>query len=314
MEWAKRILWIQGILDLYLIKMRELDDAKAASEAKKVTYPRLVLEGFVVERDEEQAASASSAHQKTSAKTKGKKANTFVITPEKVEEYWLRAGAYSDHFDHPLYFAQPDLRFLARNVYEQVIVDPAGIRPESYLRTSTEEEQPPSTPDDNDQAGNLARSHEAETEHPASDSEISSGSPAKSGPAITTSPISPSGRLTRDRLLGLAKSVLELTLNTSNLSLTGIFRDCLKNSELPILSQLRYLTIGPLTPPEDATQCLEGTKTMLSALEMLRVCGHYPGTEAAGLVGGEVEGLPSLREVHWDFGHTEVEEVGGKDL
>lgn len=314
MEWTKRILWIQGILDLYLIKMRELDDAKAASEAKKVTYPRLVLEGFVSERDEEQSKSASGAHEKTSAKTKGKKANTYVVTPEKVEEYWQRAGAYSDHFDHPLYFAQPDLRFLARNVYEQVIVNPAGIRSESYLRTSTEKAQPASTRGDDDQEGSPSASHEAEEEHQASDSEIASGSPAQSGPPITTTPISPSGRMTRDGLLGLAKSVLELTLNASNLSLTGIFQDGIMSSKLPILEQLRYLSIGPLTSPEDAALCLEEETTLLPALGKLRVCGSYPGIGVACLIGGECAGLPSLQEVHWDCGDTKVDRIGGATL
>lgn len=316
MEWTKRIFWIQGILDIYLAKMRELEDAKERSEASRVTYPRLVLEGFVCEKSSSQDAPAPSGGQQASAKgkgSKGKKVNSFVVTPEQVEDFWLRPGSYTDSFDHPLYFTEPGLRYLARNVFEQVIVDPADIEPRDYRATETGGKQTSLSREGSEQKASSVSSDQEHQEEPPcpSDSECSPRSSPKSGPPTTTSPISPSGRLTRDNLLTLGSTVLGLTTKVKNLSLSGIFHE---KSELAVLGRLRCLSIGPLTPPQNAALCLEEWKTMLPALEKLRVCGGLPGIGAARLIGGEVEGLPRLQEAVWDFGHSKTEKVGGSSL
>lgn len=276
-EWTKRLYDAQGALDLYLCRMRQIEDMRSSIDENFEGYPRLVLEGFEGKQiwseergkiDEESREDTSPTSGNHPLVPSSKSINTFIVTREQIRAHQSRQGAHTDHFDHPLVFAREDLRFLFTNDWGEAKVD-------------------------EDQAV-YVEEQDYRVEGPAKKTERRSLFPQW-----------------RDGTPALGRSVLRLTPHVKDLSLTGLFHDCLSAEMMPVLSQIRYLSVGPLTPHTHASLCIREEATMLPAVEKLRVCGNFPGIGAARLIGGEAEGLPSLKEGYWDFGHTDARSIGG---
>lgn len=178
-----------------------------------------------------------------------------------------------------------------------MVVNPAKVHADDYFDASTDE----------DEASQPGVEEGDNAPCPASASKSASGRTASSTklPPVRQSASPPSlsiGPLSRGNLLEVGRFIVQRASKATNLSLSGLFHDLLGSSNL---KQLRYLSIGPLTPP-DAAAALLGSGLKLPNVRKLRVCGDHPALAIAKAIAGEVEGLESLEEVQWDFGYASV--------
>lgn len=148
------------------------------------------------------------------------------------------------------------------------------------------------------------------------DSEIGSSSSSPSSSSSDSSISEALDPTTRPGLVAIARSVLNLTTQVKNLSLTGYFHDSLDvdRRRLNVLDHLLSLSIGPLAPPSAVIHCLEEVR--LPAMEKLRICGDVICRGTAMQIAGssededdDEEGLaswPRLKEAQWEFGHFQA--------
>lgn len=332
--WVERVFEAQAIVDLYLAEMRRIEEKKkrlvpswqgiSALDAPRgpdkcvlgrcCHYPRLDLEGFqdrhrketegarrrsrADESSESEDESDSRRHRAQRAK---RRQYRFTITLDQVNKHLGRPGTPIDHFDHPLLFARSGHQMLTVTREGKAAVVhgeyPYTARERFYDFLDDE--------DVNELERNRKGLHVWLSDRVDPDLEFASPSPSSSSQSSPTATAA-SGQ-TRDPLthkptknvIELGRSILQLVRTVKNLSLTSYLARCIE-LEGPSLSEVRYLSLGPLKPPEYLSSCLANLET--PSLASLRVCGGDLTAAAAQALGNPSGELTELRHVVWDYG------------
>lgn len=261
-------------------------DPRDCCNARCEHYPELVLEGF----------GDRGPQNKDKEPPEG---DILVVTHEDVMKHLARRGAHTDNFEHPVIFAQSDLRILSQRDDGTITVN--------YDQKARNNFYPdPDSEDEDNYHGDLD-----DMLYRFNDDEWSESSLA---PLRPPSPTDSEGSaydtfdlLQHDGISALASSVLRRTPKVLNLSLTGFLSQCLHQPPMPtLLRKLRCLSLGPPGTPPGVIFNFQDL--WLPAMEKLRFCGSYL-TEASH-ISGRYGNWRSMREAQWDFGTTELPRGG----
>lgn len=265
--WVARVFEVQAALDLYLIKIRSLEDAKpqllrqaqaggwasaACRKGKCTCYPPLYI-------TEKSASSIEDAPR-----------GAFKLLRADLLQHLNRPTATTNRFDHPL--------ILARANYEIYITEPPGKGYENYSEDQGAEYEVYST------TWAYPRNHEM---HDCSDLDFLNKHYSNWGHGDDESERFLD--VTLARCLWYARFLPRLTTNLENLSLTGWLERALDWSDFK--PKIRCLSVGP--PPPGWMNALHLDE--LWKVRKLRVCG-------VGLVEEEIERIKEmdrLEEVEW---------------
>lgn len=225
---------------------------------------------------------------------------TFTITLEQVNTHLARRGTSHDHLDHPLLVARSGLQALTMSRGGVPLVVHGDYPDEE--RAGFYDWDDPTDDDDSEHEGRHLRY--AEEDDYLSEAERAElfpprPSPPPLSPSTAGLPNGPLDPKRRSDIITLGRSVIHLARNLQNLSLTGYMYRCAHRKPHG-LQNLRSLCLGPLTPSEQAAQCL--AKVKLPSLRRLRVCGGNLCAVAAEVIGSPGGKLPQLRDVEWDYG------------
>lgn len=257
-------------------------DPRDCCHGKCAHYPRLVLEGF-----EGRSKKAKKGHAEE---------NTFLVTRAEVKKHLTRRGAPTDNFEHPIVFAQCDLRLLAASHDGAIRVDYERRRANSFYGSIDSEDESYDLDDV------LLRYNDDDFSQPT-ELPLRPRSPTDSeGSAADTFDL-----LQYDGISALANSVLRRTPKVVNLSLTGFLGRCLQPPKPPLLATLRCLSLGPPASPPGAMVDTENLS--LPMLEKLRFCGDFLETSLARRISGQDGDWSKMRETQWDFGSSSVSTI-----
>lgn len=271
--WIPRVFEVQAALDLYLLKLRSLENedpalVRLAQPGARIPapcrtgscshYPALVITGLPPPRHGWRSFPLGA----------------FMVHRGEILRHLARSGAITDRFDHPI--------TLARSGFDVSVFRPSWERVEPDVRYELRSE-----------------SWDLEGVHEQYDfADLATLRESDRLVAGWTSPDRPfAGPLSTATLgstLQLARSVLAFLTNLNNLSLTGYLEAALARSALAS-SSLRRLTLGPCPP-----SWLAATANVqeLSGLVELRICGAMLDPSAIELITTE---MGHLRLFEWSI-------------
>lgn len=282
-------------MDLYLIKMRRVEDKKeidivpwrlspgGPSQAPAKCrlgrcdhYPRLTLSGW-------EPLDSDDPHKDDDSTASDFSENVYATTRAQVWEHLTRRGSALDQFDHPILFARCGFNSapLSDEGREMLARYLRGPHTDHFCCTEYQGE-----PHDHQDAEfdlmNTDRLYEERV--------IAARDLAKSN--------------TMPGLMVAASQVINLAEGLSNLSIKGTLDLCLYH-DLTIWSSLRSASIGPLLPISKREGFrLAERKAQLDELENLRICGVLINEDDADrLAGKKKEVLAKLKRVQWEWVH-----------
>lgn len=303
-----RLFEAQGVLDLYLVGMRRIEEAEnrpiqswRASKAHPIGtderdcrhgecghYPSLILKGF--------------EGRGPQVKEQQPEGDTIIVRREEVMKHLTRRGAHTDSFEHPIIFSQSDLRLLAQDDDGIITIDYEQQRVSSFYPESDYD-------DDNGDLDNMLFRFNDDDFSQYDHRPVRPASPTESDMSADDT----FDLLQHDGISALANSVLRRTPKVLNLSLTGFLSHCIQQPKPSLLRTLRCLSLGPPAQPPGAVFLFQ--ELWLPAMEKLRFSGSYLGWSIARRIAGNDSGnWRAMREAQWDFGSSKIPGAGGNNV
>lgn len=302
--WAARLCLLQAAVDIYLIKMRYVEDVRHYTVSS--WYER----DYEAQRrwTQLQCKTATCTHyprlevlHDSSTSPLPEHINHFNVTQGQLWQHLLRRGGAADHFDH--------LVRLTRSTPQSLGMVPAGgdewRRVKLALGGPYSHADADTLPTSGAEDGNPPRQsdlHDSESEDGDTfPSWVDDESDLESAPprGWRAAPHPLDGQRVED-LLHACRSVLRLTTNLKTLSLTSYLHRALPYISDP--KQLGCCVIGPRARYWDDVLPFEGP-LRLDSLARLRVVGMMSQGDAA-----KVTELPLLQKVEWVLPVKDVSE------
>lgn len=284
------ILEVQAALDLYLAKIRSMEDEnphllRLAERTSRVPqrckdgacghYPSLILSASFNREFDLQAAPSPKG--------------TYRLFRSQLLRHLARPGSTTDRFDHPLIFSRSNFK-----IYLTV---PPGKGHPGY---SSDAAAAGARYRIRSQYWDVDAEHQVHTwpELPAlhyeDQQQTAALKPARNGALICTATLSEN--------LRLARAVPARTPNLQGLSLTGFLESAVGGGRNTRLSNLRQLSLGPPPVCWNAGLLLQGLQSVVE----LRIAG-------IALVAGEIEAItsskPNLSRLEWSMRETMPSEM-----
>lgn len=265
---------MQGLLDLYLLQMRRVDDRCTQSGSSLAVahlncrptrcahYPRPVFTD----------TPTKTGQNKTSSRS------TFVVTRQSLDHHLFRRGAATANPDHPLTFARSGRTALALppggadTIVKTLLGGPITVFDFAIDPLPNEADESPSSSEDED-IGGFSGLHLGDSDEDTW--------PANSG--------------TFAEVMALSRSILSLT-NVANLSLSSQLHVALCGPNGPPQKALRALSLGPTNPHWEPIFDISNGR--LENLEMLRISGVVLSGEEAEWISTR-RGMSRLKFVQW---------------
>lgn len=283
-----RILEVQGALDLYLARLRAVEQDN----------PHLLRLGPRTSRISDRCKQGACKHYPPLAIMETAfsleegtalhfPAESVWIPHTEVLRHLARAGALTDRFDHPILFSRSGCHVHLNIPPGQGHpgYNPQGAAPRYWFRSRRWDTN---IQEDNYDQPLLDPLRREDEKH------VAAGRPALNRAAISTA--------TLDGNLRLAESVLSLTPNLRGLSLTGFLTGALSPTSALGLSSLKRLSLGPLPVSWGTNLSLHG----LVALEDLRIAGTPLTTSNVQVIKRE---MPRLRRIDWSMKESSSTEL-----
>lgn len=291
-EWAQRLWLVQAALDLYLIEMARVEEARQyriepwdkpgdpphhfalmaqpCALGRCAHYPRLEIKshrhpGHIPAEEER-----------------------FYLTRSQIWQHTARSDGPANHFDHLMLLTESSRQPLGMSEVEWSRVRSALGGPhvqwlsnEAFKRMAAAEDVVSASGDHSEESGN--------------DYGAPNGSHSNEEDFSAAAPMNPlQGRMQKaEDLLLLAREVLASTTQITNLSLSGFLHRALDSLRGPQL--LRSLSLGPglrwwdhVLPPSSSNSVLDNN-IQLVGLTRLLICGTMSTQDAAKIAGGKMK-------------------------
>lgn len=272
--WAIRVWEAQAAVDLYLIRMRQVEDDKdypalnwkspwhkpRCSGKNCHPYPKLVL--------------TATPRQETE--------DTFYVAVSQLHQHLARRGSATERLDSPLHLARSGLLMFdyhQREPAREIRDDPYVVR--GRQGSDVDDKQP----------GDFADLFAVTEGEGYARAPHASSSAAALDPALPATP-------TIGSLLAQARSILSYTSALQNLSLSGFLERLVCGRRSPAeLKNLRAVTIGP--PPPQWRLPLHFNGATFATIEKLRICGTLLTQDNLDALIGVDNQLPALRKFQY---------------